>query len=123
VRQEKAQLLGAVLGLNASQAGKFWPIYEAYESELTKLNDLKVTNIKAYAGQYPQLPDEKADQLIKEAFDQQKQRTELLARYYEQVKQALGAATAARFVQVENQLLLIIDIQIASSLPIVGQGQ
>ena len=30
--------------------------------------------------------------------------------------------TAARFAQVENQLLMIIDLQIASSLPVVGEG-
>jgi hypothetical protein len=123
VRQEKAQLLGAVMRLNAEQARKFWPIYSEYNSELTKLNDLRLANIKTYAREYSQLTDEKAGQLINEAFDQQKQRTELLARYYERVKEALGAVTAARFVQVENQLLLIIDTQIASSLPIVGQGQ
>jgi hypothetical protein len=33
----------------------------------------------------------------------------------------LGAVTAARFAQIEEQLLLIIDLQIASSLPIVGE--
>jgi hypothetical protein len=37
------------------------------------------------------------------------------------MKQALGAVSAARFLQVEHQLLLLIDLQIASSLPIVGQ--
>jgi hypothetical protein len=47
----------------------------------------------------------------------------LLARYYERVKRALGAITAARFVQIETQLLLLIYIQIASSLPIVRQAQ
>jgi hypothetical protein len=62
-------------------------------------------------------------QLISEAFDHQKRRTELLARYYDRVKQALGAITAARFVQVENQSLPIIDTQIASSLPIVEPGR
>jgi hypothetical protein len=123
VRQEKAQLLGAVMQLNADQAAKFWPIYDEYNSELTKLNDLRAANIKTYAREYSQLTDEKANQLISEAFDYQKQRTELLARYYDRVKQALGAITAARFVQIENQLLLIIDSQIASSLPIVGRGQ
>jgi hypothetical protein len=51
-----------------------------------------------------------------------KQRAELLAGTYERVKQALGAITAARFVVVEDQLLLLIDLQIVSSLPIVGQG-
>jgi len=43
-----------------------------------------------------------------------------LAKYYDRVKQEMGAMTAARFVQVENQLLFIIDLQIASSLPIAG---
>jgi hypothetical protein len=32
----------------------------------------------------------------------------------------LGAITAARFVQVEHQLLTIIDLKIASALPVVG---
>ena len=36
-------------------------------------------------------------------------------------KAKFGATTVARFVQVEDQLLLIINLQIDSSLPIVGQ--
>jgi len=120
VGQEKDELLGAVLQLSADQAAKFWPIYDEYDAEMSKLNDLKNANIKAYAREYQQLTNEKADQLIKEDLGYQKQRNELLAKYYERVKQALGAVTAARFVQVENQLLLLIDIQSASTLPIVG---
>jgi hypothetical protein len=52
----------------------------------------------------------------------QKQRSELFAKTYERVKQSVGAITAARFAQIENQLLMIIDLQIASSLPVVGEG-
>jgi len=66
------------------------------------------------------MTDEKADQLIKNAMAYQKQRDELLGKYYERIKQELGAVTAARFVQVEHQLLTIIDLRIASSLPVVG---
>jgi hypothetical protein len=36
------------------------------------------------------------------------------------MKQQLGAITAVRFAQVENQLLLLIDLKITSSLPVVG---
>jgi hypothetical protein len=66
------------------------------------------------------MTDAKADELIKDAMTFQKQRDELLAKYYERVKQELGAITAARFLQVEHQLLLIIDLKIASALPVVG---
>ena len=37
------------------------------------------------------------------------------------IKQSLGGITAARFAQVEHQLLLIIDLQIISRLPVVGK--
>jgi hypothetical protein len=122
VRQQKAEMMGAVLQLSAADAAKFWPIYGEYDAELTKVNDLRVANIQEYARTYSALTDEKADELIQNAMAYEKQRSELLAKYYDRVKQALGAVTAARFVQVEHQLLLIIDLQVASSLPIVGQG-
>lgn len=122
VRQQKAEMMGAVMLLSAADAAKFWPIYSEYDAELTKVNDLRAANIQEYARAYGEMNDGKADELIQNAFAYQKQRSELLAKYYDRVKQALGAVTAARFVQVEHQLLLIIDLQIASSLPIVGEG-
>jgi hypothetical protein len=122
VRDQKAEIMGSVMQLNIDDAAKFWPIYSEYDAELTKLNNLRVHNITEYAENYSQMTDEKADELIQSAFDYQKQRAELQAKYYERVKQALGGITAARFLMVEHQLLLIIDLQIASSLPIVGEG-
>jgi hypothetical protein len=121
VRDQKAEIMGSVLQLDIDDAAKFWPIYSEYDSELSKLNNLRIENIKDYAQSYAEMTDEKADALIQKALDYQKQRSELLAKYYERMKQALGAVTAARFIQIEHQLLLIIDLQIASSLPIVGE--
>jgi len=122
VRDQKAEIMGSVMELNAQDAAKFWPIYSEYDAELSKVNDLRVANIKDYAQNYSQMTDEKADQLIQNALNYRKQRSELLAKYYGRMKEALGAVTAARFAQIEDQLLLIIDLQIASSLPIVGEG-
>jgi hypothetical protein len=122
IRQQKAELMGSVMELSAEDAAKFWPIYSEYDADLTKLNDQRVANIEEYARTYNQMTDEKADELIKKSLAYQKERGELLAKTYERVKEAVGATTAARFVQVEHQLLLIIDLQIASSLPVVGEG-
>lgn len=122
VRQDKAEIMGAIMALSAADAAKFWPIYSEYDAQLTKLNDQRVENIKQYARDYDQMTDEEADQLVQKSTTYQKERAELLVQTYEKVKQSLGAVTAARFAQVEHQLLLIIDLQIASSLPVVGQG-
>ena len=39
VRQEKAEIMGSIMALSAADAAKFWPIYSAYDADLTKLND------------------------------------------------------------------------------------
>ena len=120
VRAEKAKLMGGVMQLDADDAAKFWPIYKEYQVELDKVNELRVANILEYSKTYTQMTDAKADELIHNAMEFQRQRNELLGKYYSRFKDALGAITAARFVQVEHQLLLIIDLQIASELPVVG---
>ena len=121
VRQQKAEIMGAMMQLSAADAAKFWPIYSEYDAALEKLNDDRVANIQEYAREYNALTDDQADALMQKAAEYQKQRSQLLVQYYGQVKDALGAVTAARFIQVEHQLLLIIDLQIDSSLPLAGR--
>jgi hypothetical protein len=120
IRSQKSSVMNDVMQLDIDQSAKFWPIYRDYDAELTKLNDLRVANIEEYSKSYSHLTDEKADELVHNAMSYQKQRAELLAKYYDRMKDALGAVTAARFLQVESQLLLLIDLQIDSSLPIAG---
>jgi hypothetical protein len=120
VRSDKAKLMGAMMQLDVDESAKFWPIYKEYDAELSKVNDMRVANINEYSQNYMQMTDDKADELVRNALAYQKQRGELLSKYYSKMKDSLGAITAARFVQIEHQLLLIIDLQIASQLPVVG---
>ena len=117
VQHEKHQIMGAMLQLNEEDAAKFWPIYAEYDAELTKLNKVRADNIQEFARSYNQITDEKANEFVKTDLETMKQRVELLTKYYEQLKDPLGAVNAARFMQIENQLLSITDLQIDSSLP------
>jgi hypothetical protein len=118
VRQNKAEIMGSMMALDSADADKFWNIYSDYDAELTKLNDMRVANIEDYAKNYDSLTDAKADELIQHSIDFQKKRAELLYSTYEKMKQAIGGVNAARFAQIEHQLLLIIDLQIDAALPI-----
>jgi len=120
VRQDKAEIMGSVMALSAADAAKFWPIYEEYDLELNKLNDQRAANVKQYALDYTKMTDEEANELIQKSLTYQQARGDLLTTTYKKMKDALGALVAARFIQVEHQLLLLVDLQIASSLPIVG---
>src|SRR6266404_287207 len=74
VRQQKAEIMGAVMVLSADDAAKFWPIYSEYDVELTKLNDQRVENIKEYARTYNAMTDEKADELIRKSLRSEERR-------------------------------------------------
>lgn len=65
------------------------------------------------------MTDAKADELATLALELENKRNDLKKKYYEKVREQLGGIVAARFLQVENQILMVIDLQIASSLPIV----
>ncbi|MBI3485212.1 MAG: hypothetical protein HY012_08690 [Acidobacteria bacterium] len=119
VRAEKARLLGEVMNFTTEEAAAFWPIYREYELEVKKLNDERLANIEEYARNYLNLTDEKADELIQKALSIQERKRAEMKKCYERVRKVVSGVTAARFLQVEHQLDLLVDLQIAASLPIV----
>jgi len=119
VRAEKQKIMGAAMGLDDAQSKKFWPIYKDYDRQLTKLNDVRLGNITAFAQNYSNMTDNKADEIVNGAISYRKKRIDLLASTYDKVRAALGAPLAARFLQVEDTLNTLIDLQIQSNLPLM----
>jgi hypothetical protein len=119
LRTQKLAITATVMALSEEEDAKFWPIYREYETELAKINDDRIKNIKEYADNFDKVTDELADRLIRAALSLEDRRNALQLDVYNKLKAALSAKTAARFIQVENQILLLLDLQIASSLPIV----
>ena len=85
---------------------------------MTKLGDERVALIAEYANTFEKITDPIADKLAAKAIDLQTRRNAAMAKCYERVKTALSPRTALRFLQVEHQLQLLIDLQIAASLPL-----
>jgi hypothetical protein len=99
----------------------FWPVYRDYETDLAKINDDRMALIKEYAASYEALTDATADRLALRALDLEARRHALTTTYYQRFKTVLPPKTAARFLQVEHQILLLLDLQIAASLPIASR--
>ena len=119
VRAEKVAIFTELMQFTETEDKAFWPIYREYDVELSKVNDERVGMIDEYAKNYTEVTDALADKLALKALELETRRTGVKQKYYERMKSALSAKTAARFLQIENQLLMVIDLQIAASLPIV----
>jgi hypothetical protein len=119
VRANKILVMTEVMAFTEEEDAKFWPIYREYDVELSALNDRKIAGIKDYAANYEKMTEEKATELAGLALQLEADRVVLKKKYVERIAKALSPKMAGRFLQVENQLLWIIDLQIASSLPVV----
>jgi hypothetical protein len=119
VRAQKVAIITEVMGFSEAEDAAFWPIYREYDLEMSKLGDERVALISEYASNYSKLTDATAEKLASKALDLEARRQAAKAKCYERVKAVLSPRTALRFLQVEHQLLLVIDLQISASLPIV----
>ncbi len=119
VRTSRVEILTEALLLSEPQADAFWPIFREYDTELAKLGDRRVALIKAFAEAYGSTTDEQATLFAKDWFALQSGRLKLRKKYFDKVSKAVSPLVAAQFIQVENVVGMLIDIQIAAELPLM----
>jgi len=118
LKANKKAIITDVMEFTEDQSEVFWPIYREYEFELDKLSDKRISNIKDFANNYDMLTDEKAKQLIDNAFDFQEDRLDLNKKYHKKFAEALGPIAAAKYMQLEYEIQLLVDLSINSNLPL-----
>jgi hypothetical protein len=119
VRAEKVAVITEVMAFTAEEGELFWPIYREYELDLAKLFDKRLALIKDFADHYEMIEDQKADDLVNGSFKLMENRIKLQKTYYKKFKKVLGAKRAATYMQLERQINLLIDLQIAANLPLI----
>ena len=119
IRAGKVELITQVMEFTAKQSAAFWPLHREYELALSKINDAKVKLIKEYAQVWDQMTNQKAREMVKTMFDLQEKRLKLKKGYYKKFEKALSSIIAAKFIQLENQINTIIDMQIAQEYPLI----
>jgi hypothetical protein len=118
VQNNKIAIITEVMNFTDEQSEKFWPIYNEFSNELSKLSDKRVANIKDFAANYDSLTADKANELMENSFNYREDRLNLNEDYYGTFAEALGPIVAAKFMQLEHQIQLIIDLSINSNLPL-----
>jgi hypothetical protein len=119
LRMEKKKIVAATMELTEAEALKFWPVYDAYTLETIKLNDTLQGLIKEYAQNYETLTNEKAASLTKRTLNLDDAATKLRFKYVPLFNKAVSAKKTARFMQIDRRIGLLINIQVASGLPLV----
>jgi hypothetical protein len=119
IRSAKKQIIAANMQLTDAQAEKFWPVYDAYTQETTKLGDARITLIKDYGKTYDAMTGAQADDLLKRMTALDKSAASLREQWTPKFRTVLNGKQTALFFQLDRRIGLILDLQIASEVPLV----
>jgi len=119
IRSQKKQLIAANVPLTDAEAQKFWPVYEEFTEKLVMINNDKYQLIKEYAQNYNNLTDAKTDDLTQRLLAVDVNAATLRQKYWANFSKVLPAKKVALYEQVERRAQLIIDLQLASQIPLV----
>ena len=121
IKADKKLLVAANMELTASEAKGFWPVYEAYQKDLTAINQRIVKLIESYAEAYEAntLDDKKAEKLTAELVAIEQADGGLQASYLAKLRKVLPPMKVARYLQIENKIRAAIKYELAANIPLV----
>jgi hypothetical protein len=118
LRSNRKKVIAANMKFAPDEAHWFWPTYEQYVNELVNMNNAKYALIKEYL-QNENMTDEQADSLSKRWIDVDAAVVQLRLKYVPIFRKVLSAKSTAMFFQLDRRVQLMIDLQLASSIPLI----
>ena len=119
----KKETINEVMKLSDAEAAKFWPIYQDYEKKLNAFSDkrLKFANDFTIAQSATTFDPQNARDLTQRWLKLQHERINLWETYSGKISRAVSPVRAAQFLQIENEIATVLDLNVLSNAPLVGQ--
>ena len=119
IRSQRKKIVAANLPLTEAEATKFWPVYDRYIAETIKINDTRFALIKDYGKNYDTSTDEQADSYVKRWVALDQDSTQLRLKYIPEFEKVISPKKTAMFVQIDRRVAMMIELQLASQVPLV----
>jgi Spy/CpxP family protein refolding chaperone len=123
MQADRTTLITSGMNFTDKDGEAFWPIYQQYEYERSRLDDRRAAVIKQYTQKYPTLTDAEAKAMADVMLDCESRLAELKKKYYKKFNKVLPSLTVTKFFQLERRIDLMMDMQVESSLPPLTQAK
>jgi hypothetical protein len=122
-RANQRKVIDEAMRFTPEQEKKFWPIYDQFEAQMVKIGDRRLLLIDEYQQNYFKMDNAKAKELLEESMTLEGESKAARDHCVRRLEQELSPILAARFFQIERQLQLVKDLQIAARLPLISGGE
>jgi hypothetical protein len=119
LRADKKLFVAEVMQLTDGESKGFWPVYERYQQEYSKVNDRVLQLIKEYASHYGSMTNEAARKLVNDSLTVEADRQKIRQSYLPKFRQVLSEVKVARFYQLENKIQAAVNYDLAAGIPLV----
>jgi hypothetical protein len=119
IRSQKKQIIAENMDLSDAEAEKFWPVYDQYAIELSKIYDVKIALLKDYADNYSSMTGEQAESYIRKRAEVEQSIMQLRLKYMPAFRKVLSGRETALFYQLDWRLGLAIDVQLVQ-VPLIN---
>jgi hypothetical protein len=121
LKADKKLIVAKYMELTESEAKKFWPVYEEYQSDLQKTNQRLRSLLESYASDYKSksMTDDKAKKLLDEWMVIEQEEGKRRSAFAPKVLQTLPAKKAARYLQIENEYRVLLRYDLAKTVPLI----
>jgi len=112
-RADKKLVVATALALTESEAKAFWPVYNAYQSDMITHYDKLLSLIDRFDKAYDTMTDQTATQLLNEYLALEANHVALLKAYVPRFQRVLPALKVARLYQIENKMRALVNYDLA----------
>lgn len=118
-RADKKLVVSTALALTEGEAKVFWPVYNAYQSDMITHYDKLLGLIDRFDKAYDTMTDQSATQLLNEYLALEANHVALLKAYVPRFQKVLPALKVARLYQIENKMRALVNYDLARQIPLV----
>ena len=118
-RADKKLVVSTALALTEGEAKVFWPVYNAYQSDMISHYDKLLSLIDRFDKTYDTMTDQTATQLLNEYLALEANHVALLKAYVPRFLRVLLALKVARLYQIENKMRALVSYDLARQIPLV----
>ena len=120
IQADKKLVVAQAMQLTEAEAKGFWPVYDAFQADLGKINTQLGQVIKAYAAAYraDTLTNEKAQELIGDVLKIEQAEVDLKKAYAPKLSAVVSQVKVARYLQIENKIRALLKYELASDIPL-----
>lgn len=119
LQADKNRVIADTMKFTDAESSAFWPLYRDYAHGQQLIGDDRLSLLTDYARHIDAMSDDQANELMHRMLNIEAKVVNLREEYWPKFEKALGAKRAAKFYQVDHRLSMMINIQLASQVPLI----